>query len=93
MEDKILAQCLRYGTPVPEIIQNAPVLEPGLGFYYDAFAQLNTCRIMGGPISVNAIFQFGTLNDYTKDECVDMQYHIHRLDNAYLEHEAEKNKK
>lgn len=90
MEDAILSQCLRYGREVPKIIQDAPELLPGLDFYYDAFSQLNTSRVMGGPISVNSIFEFGKLHEYTKEEILDLQFHVHRLDTAYMEHEASK---
>ena len=93
MEDAILSQCLRYGTAVPEVIRNAPELEPGLDFYYDAFSQLNTCRVMGGPISVNSIYEFGKLHEYTQEEILDLQYHVHRLDTAYVKHETAKNNK
>lgn len=80
---------MRLGEPLPDRILNAPVLETGLDFYYDAFFELCTERSIGfdeGPIPVTAILRYAELHELSKEEQSDLVFMIMRMDGFYLEH-------
>jgi len=82
--------------PLPDRIQNAPDLELGLELYLAAFWDLDSCRPLGfgeGPIAWTTIEQYAQQNDYTGEQRDMLHYHIRQLDNTYLKHRVEKNKK
>lgn len=84
---------MRRGLPLPDKIQNAPELEPGLELYLRAFYELDSCRSVGmgeGPIPWTAMEQWATSLGMDEEEREDVHYLVRRLDNAFLEHQAKK---
>lgn len=76
---------------------NAPDLQVGLNFYYEAFLDLTTCRVIGGmgsegPITWLVIDQYCKANDITGEQREDLFYHISKLDSAYMEHRLQEAK-
>ena len=91
----MIQECFRRKRPIPERIQNAPDLLTGLELYFEAFIELNTCRSAGGspgPIPSWCIDEYCIRLGLTEDEAEDLHYHIRMMDQAFLQHIAEKNK-
>jgi hypothetical protein len=91
----MIRECFRRKRPLPERIQNAPELLTGLELYFEAFIELNTCRSTGwspGPIPAWCIDEYSCRLNLTEDEAEDLLYHIRKMDAAFLEHIAKKNK-
>lgn len=91
----IIEQAVKHGLPLPEKIQNAPSLLPGLELYYLGFLDLMASRHVGmgaGPI------WWGTIQDYCdkkkldEDQAEAMHHHINSMDSAYLKHSQKKTK-
>lgn len=73
--------------PVPDVILNAPQLEPGLELYLDAFWELSSCRSVGmglGPIPWTACEKYARVYRLDDDQADALVYHVARLDSAYL---------
>lgn len=96
METQIIQQAEKHGLPLPEKIQNAPSLWPGLELYYIGFMDLMASRQSGfgiGPI------WWGTIQDYCERKGLDeeqteaMHHHIRALDEVYMKHVQQKTKK
>ena len=93
VEGRIIEQCMRERLPLPDRMQNAPSLLPGLHMYYQAFLDLTSCRMLGiseGPIPWTATQQYAVileLNDEMRD---DLHYYIREMDNAYLKYKKSK---
>lgn len=83
---KILPNIIKLKLPIPRAIQNAPVLQPGLGFYMEAYLDLATCRSgMGdGPIPWTAARQYGRWLELSKDQFSDFWFIITQVDEWYL---------
>lgn len=84
---------MRRNLPLPDKIQNAPELEPGLALYLRAFYELNASRAVGmgeGPIPWGAIDQWCASLGMSEEEAEDVHYLVRQLDNAYLQHKAKK---
>lgn len=92
-----MEQSLLSRQPFPLAIQNAPVLLPGLAFYYKAFADLSSCRNMGmsggGPIPYTAISEYAERNHMDDEDFHTLLTFIRTMDVAYLEHVASKKPK
>lgn len=91
----IIEQAAKHGLPLPEKIQNAPSLLPGLELYYIGFMDLMASRHVGmgvGPI------WWGTVQDYCERKGLDeeqseaMQYHVKAMDSVYIKYSQKKNK-
>lgn len=85
----VLTQCVREGLPFPERMANAPELQPGLILYYNAWAELDSCRTAGfgpGPIPWIAIEGYCRDLELTREQREDMHFMVRALDAAYLEH-------
>lgn len=79
--------------PIPEAIQNAPELWPGLHPVYNAWVALDSCRNIGfgvGPIPWTAIEDYACRMGIDGDEKEDMHYLIRMLDGVYLDHQRKK---
>lgn len=78
--------------PLPESIQNAPVLFDGLEIYLVAFLDLTSCRgaTMAGmtPIPWTAIDRYCVANGFTGDQREDAFYFIRKLDHETLKEKA-----
>jgi hypothetical protein len=94
-EQSILQKCLHFGIPIPNKIKNAPELLPGLELFYRAFHKLSTCRPVGmgpGPIPWTAVLAYGTMQELDQLQFEALEYHISRMDGAFLEWIDRKNK-
>lgn len=81
---------------MPKAIQDAPVLLPGLGFYYEAFLELSSCRQIGmgtGPIPWTAIQEYADRVGIRGQERERFTEVIRAVDVAYLEHQVKELKK
>jgi hypothetical protein len=77
--------------PLPDKIQNSPILRIGLEFFYYAFMELTTCRAIGmaeGYIPWVAIKQWADEYDVIDEQREDLFYHILKMDEAYLIHRS-----
>ena len=72
---------------MPKKIAEAPQLLPGLGFFFQAFLALSSCRPLGmseGRIPWTAAFQFGQNMDMDEDEFEDLWILVSYMDAEYL---------
>lgn len=95
-EQAIIRQAKKNRGPIPEKILNAPQLEFGLEWYYEAFGKLTTCRSIGmgaGPIPWLAMDAYGKRYGLDLEEQEDFEFLIGAMDDAYLKHAAEKSEK
>lgn len=95
IEQRIVKQCMRQRSPLPERIKNAPRLWLGLELYYDAFWELSTCRASGMavmPIPWSAMRDYASTFGLDEAQEEDLFYLVRAMDNAYIEH-FEKGKK
>jgi len=94
-ELRILKECYAWKRKIPNAILDAPELHLGLEFYFTAFYELNTTRSVGwsaGPIPYFSVAEYAMLHDLDEEETEDLHYHIRRMDKAFLEHNAKKDK-
>jgi hypothetical protein len=89
VEQKILEDCYRLRRPLPKAIREAPQLELGLEFTYQAFWELNTCRPTGWTLGS---IPWTAIHDYAKahgmkygEEFEDFSYLIRAMDRAFLD--------
>ena len=95
-EQKIIKDHLSAGLPIHDKIKNAPVLIPGLGFYYKAFCELDADRPIGfGICKIPWTSKRNYASDYAVDEeqYEDLFFFIDQMDNAYIDYEKAKQKK
>jgi hypothetical protein len=81
---------------LPPAIRDAPELRLGLGLYYSAFWDLDSCRSIGmgeGPISWLAIDAYATARGLDTEQRADLHYFIPVMDRAYLKHLGEQREK
>lgn len=91
-----MEQARKQNLPVPDSIQNAPVLLPGLEFYYAAFLDLSTCRAVGmgeGPIPWDAIDRYAQRHGLDDDEYDAFFGLIRALDARYLQYKEKQYQK
>lgn len=84
---------MREGLPLPDRIQNAPELLPGLELFWLAFMELSDSRNIGmglGPIPWKVIHDYCVVYDLNGEQMEEMHHHIRELDSAYLEHQRRK---
>ena len=95
-EEKIIKQAMAQNRPLPAFVQEGPTIGFSLGFYYNAFWELdssrNTLAPIRGPIPWNAIYQYCLLLRLSEEMIEDMIYHVRELDNAYLNYQDKKGK-
>ena len=80
---------MREGLPLPDRIQNAPDLLPGLELYYLAFMELSDSRSIGmglGPIPWKVVHDYAQAYGLDSDQTEEMHFHIKEMDAAYLQH-------
>jgi hypothetical protein len=86
---------MSHGLPLPEKIQNAPSLRPGLELYYIAFQDLMASRPVGmgvGPIWWSTVQTYCEAKHLSEDQTDAMHNHIKAMDAAYLKHMNKKTK-
>ena len=94
-EENIIGQAVKSGLPLPDRIENAPSIWPGLELYYIGFIELTTSRQIGmgiGPIPWVVIEQYCALKDLDEEQREAMHYHIIEMDTVYLKHMQKKTK-
>ena len=82
--------------PLPDKIENKPVLTDGLGLYYRAFTDLNSDRALGmaeGPIRWTAINSYGYRHGFIEDEFDRLVDIVQAMDRAYLKERHKSTKK
>lgn len=82
----IIRNCYRRNQPLPKKIQEAPELMTGLGLYFDAFNELDTCRSYGmaiGPIPWSFTQDYAITNGFSQEQADDLHFFIQRMDVAY----------
>ena len=95
MEDQIIRQAVAHGLPLPEKIQNAPSLRPGLELYYIAFQDLMASRSSGmgiGPIWWSTVQSYCEAKGLDENQTEAMHNHIKAMDTVYLKHVNKKTK-
>lgn len=88
--------CIRQGLALPDAIQNAPRLSPGLNLFYSGFMELTACRDMGtvlGPLNWLTIQRYCEVHDITDEQAEDMHYYLSHMDAAFLENQRKKQTK
>lgn len=78
------------------MILEAPALLDGLEPYYEAFAELSTCRDVAlgtGPIPWTAIDQYAMRYGYEGEEFEYLERLVRALDDAFLKYQADKKDK
>lgn len=97
IEQIIIKQAARDGTPLPNSIANAPDLEIGLQLFYVAFFELSTCRSFSqmseGPIWWTAINDYCNQYNIRDSQRDDLFYHLNELDKVYLDYREKETKK
>lgn len=86
-EERILKECYAWNRPIPDRITNAPELLLGLEMYYEAYAELNTCRSVSwsaGPIPWTAVQEYSIVNEFDAEETHDLHFFIQKMDHAFL---------
>lgn len=89
VEQVIIKQAYRDGTPLPKAIQNAPELFLGLEFFYNAFWELSSCRNTGldmGEIPWTAIDRYAVSSELDEELSNDLHYFIRRMDMEYIKY-------
>lgn len=84
---------MREGIPLPDRIQNAPSLWPGLTLYYNGFMDLVASRMTGfglGPIWWSTIQTYCEAMGLSEDQTEAMHHHVKEMDTAYLKHMSKK---
>lgn len=90
---RIIKECNRRRKPLPKTIREAPELRHGLGLYYEAFNELDTCRSFGmgvGPIPWSAVQEYALTYGYSTEQADDLHFFIQRMDVAYRKHVSKK---
>ncbi len=72
----------------------SPELNNGLVFYIEIFFKLTTDRLHEmGPIPTMAILNFANYYDFDQSEENDLLFFIRAMDNTFLEHLSQEQKK
>lgn len=93
IEENIIRQAVQRGQPIPDRIQNAPFIWPGLELYYIGFLELTSSRSIGmglGPISWLSVQQYCVLKGLDEEQTEAMHHHIAAMDEVYLKHMRKK---
>ncbi len=84
---------IRMGKPLPPAILNAPDLQDGNRFWYNAFLDLSTDRPCGfgeGPIPWSSIERYADRWELDEDDREELHQHMRAMDKAYLKFRASK---
>ena len=81
---------------VLEDYAHEPEIAPGEVFYFEAFGDLSTCRMIGmtaGPIPWRDIVHYADRAGLDAEEAEAFTTIIRTMDRAWLDHQAEKGKR
>lgn len=93
VEAAIISQASKRNLPLPDKIQNAPSLLPGLELYWQGFMDLMSCRQIGmgiGPIWWTTVQDYCRIKELDEFQTEAMHHHIKELDTAYMTHHNKK---
>jgi hypothetical protein len=93
MEEQIYKEHIQHGVPLPDKIANAPTLFEGLGFFYNAFFELLTCRTSNNVIPYMAIEEYANINEIEGQMKTDLHFFVRQLDNTYSDYQDKKRKR
>lgn len=96
VEGFLIDQARKNRQKVPQAIADAPVLAPGLQFYYDTFVTLSTDRSVGmgeGFIPWTAVEKFATRYSFSEDDLTLTWAILHAMDAEYLDYRNKKTNK
>jgi hypothetical protein len=85
VEQRIVRECYLRKHALPDSIQNAPQLFLGLEIYWQAFADLSSCRAIGwgaGPIPYTAIVDYARAWGLDTE---DTAFFMSEMDRVYME--------
>lgn len=91
-EQNLLIQCRRHKQPLPKQLRDSPSLATGLELFWDAYVELNTCRVMGGPIPWTAIRDYADevgIHGFQREA---LFVHVRAMDVAFLSYNKLKEK-
>jgi len=92
-EKGIALQAYRAGQPLPDAIENAPELMPGLGLYLQAFFDLDSDRSHAmGPTAIpfRSILDYARAFNFDDEQTEDLIYYIKQMDSDHLQRIATK---
>ena len=87
LEETLIRRARAERKRPPDKIVNAPQLLPGLGFYFQAFMALSSCRPLGmaeGRIPWHSAFQYAQALGLEEEEFEDLWVLVSFMDAAYL---------
>ena len=93
VEKLIIDQCMREGIPLPERIENAPQLTPGLELFFVAFLELSDDRNSGmsmGRIPWSVVRQWANAYELDYQQTEELHFQISRMDFKYIEYQTSK---
>ena len=93
LEEILIRRAQAEHRPIPKAIAEAPQLMPGLGFYYNAFLALCSCRQVGmgeGRIPWTSAHEYARRMGMDEEEFEDLWMLVCLMDGAYLKYRAEK---
>lgn len=90
IEQQIIKQSIREGRPIPDRIQNAPILPEYLKLYLQAFYELDTERIHQ-YIPFSAILRYAKFYDFDREQTENLIYYIRQIEKE-LESKKSKSK-
>jgi hypothetical protein len=91
LEETLIRRARAERKPVPSKIAGAPRLLPGLGFYFNAFLALSSCRPIGmgeGRIPWHSAYQYAQALELDSEEFEDLWVLVSFMDAAYLKFRA-----
>ena len=92
---RIIRECYRRHQPLPKSLTEAPALIQGLGLFFDAFCELDSCRQVGmgiGSIPWSVVQDYAITNEFTMEQTEDLHYFIQKMDQAYRSRVASQSK-
>ena len=85
----VVQAAIERGQPIPEWLQNEPLLLPGDEFYMSAFYELSTCRSYGwtlGPIPWRDIIFYAQYAGLEEDLLPVFVRSLRAMDTVYMEY-------
>jgi len=79
IEQQIIKQSIREGKPIPDRIQNAPILPNYLIMYLQAFYELDTERIHQ-YIPFSSILRYAKFYEFDREQTENLIYYIRQIE-------------
>ena len=85
-----MQQAERDGTPIPDVIVNAPDLQEGLDLYLNAYLELSSCRHPEGYIPWTDIAAYCRAYEFDRETIDEVLLIVRRVDHRIQEYRHEK---